>query len=53
MTENEVLSFEAERMHPLHIIYLNGPDLARLALGDEEILRAVEQGLDALGAAMP
>ncbi len=40
---------ESTHMHPLHIIYLNGPDLARLALGDEEILRAVEQGLDAQG----
>jgi alanine dehydrogenase len=36
-------------MHPLHIVYLNGPDIARLALTDAEILNAVEQGLRAQG----
>ena len=36
-------------MHPLHIVYLNGPDIQRLALGDAEILNAVERGLDAQG----
>jgi alanine dehydrogenase len=36
-------------MHPLHIVYLNGPDVARLALGNAEILDAVERGLDAQG----
>lgn len=36
-------------MHPLHIIYLNGPDVASLALGNAEILDAVERGLDAQG----
>jgi alanine dehydrogenase len=36
-------------MHPLHIVYLNGPDIERLALSDAEILEAVEAGLDAQG----
>ena len=36
-------------MHPLHIVYLNGPDIARLALTDKEILDAVERALDAQG----
>jgi alanine dehydrogenase len=36
-------------MHPLHIVYLNGPDVKRLALTDKEILEAVERGLDAQG----
>jgi ornithine cyclodeaminase len=36
-------------MHPLHIVYLNGPDIKRLALGDADILDAVEAGLDAQG----
>jgi ornithine cyclodeaminase len=36
-------------MHPLHIVYLNGPDIERLALTDAEILDAVERGLDAQG----
>jgi alanine dehydrogenase len=36
-------------MHPLHIVYLNGPDIARLALTELEILDAVEQGLAAQG----
>jgi len=36
-------------MHPLHIVYLNGPDIQRLALSNTEILDAVESGLDAQG----
>ncbi len=36
-------------MHPLHIVYLNGPDIQRLALTDAEILAAVEGGLAAQG----
>lgn len=36
-------------MHPLHIVYLNGPDIERLRLGDAEILSAVERGLEAQG----
>ena len=36
-------------MHPLHIVYLNGPDIQRLKLSDEEILAAVEGGLEAQG----
>jgi ornithine cyclodeaminase len=36
-------------MHPIHIVYLNGPDIARLALSDAEILDAVESGLKAQG----
>jgi alanine dehydrogenase len=36
-------------VHPLHIVYLNGPDIERLALSDAEILDAVEAGLDAQG----
>jgi alanine dehydrogenase len=36
-------------MHPLHIVYLNGPDIEGLALSDAEILAAVEAGLDAQG----
>jgi ornithine cyclodeaminase len=36
-------------MHPLHIVYLNGPDIHRLALSNTEILDAVESGLDAQG----
>jgi alanine dehydrogenase len=34
-------------MHPIHIVYLNGPDLARLALDDAEILATVEHILGA------
>jgi alanine dehydrogenase len=33
------------RMHPLHIVYLNGPDIARLALTNQEILETVERSL--------
>ena len=33
----------------LYLDYLNGPDVARLALTDAEILHAVETGLDAQG----
>ena len=36
-------------MQPIHIKYLNGPDIDRLALTDMEILDAVERGLDAQG----
>jgi alanine dehydrogenase len=36
-------------MHPLHIVYLNGPDIARLALTDAEILGAVDGALIAQG----
>jgi ornithine cyclodeaminase len=36
-------------MHPIHIVYLNGPDVDRLALSDAEILDAVESGLEAQG----
>lgn len=34
-------------MQPIHLTFLNGPDIERLALSDAEILAAVEQGLDA------
>jgi alanine dehydrogenase len=33
----------------ISITYLNGPDIERLALSSDEILRAVEQGLEAQG----
>jgi ornithine cyclodeaminase len=36
-------------MHPVHIVYLNGPDVGRLALTNGEILSAVELGLEAQG----
>ena len=36
-------------MQPIHLTFLNGPDVERLALTDAEILAAVEQGLDAQG----
>jgi len=36
-------------VHPLHIVYINGPDIERLALSNAEILDAVEAGLDAQG----
>lgn len=36
-------------MQPIHLTFLNGPDVERLALTDAEILSAVEQGLDAQG----
>jgi alanine dehydrogenase len=36
-------------MRPIHLRYLNGPDVERLALTDAEILDAVEQALDAQG----
>ncbi len=36
-------------MQSIHVTYLNGPDIERLALTDAEILSAVEQGLDAQG----
>jgi ornithine cyclodeaminase/alanine dehydrogenase-like protein (mu-crystallin family) len=34
---------------PVHITYLNGPDVERLALTDDEILAAVEEALRAQG----
>ena len=36
-------------MQPIHLTYLNGPDVEQLALTDTEILDAVEQALDAQG----
>jgi alanine dehydrogenase len=36
-------------MNPIYFTYLNGPDVAQLALTDAEILAAVEQGLMAQG----
>ena len=36
-------------MSEIHFTYLNGPDIARLALDDREILDAVEAGLQAQG----
>jgi ornithine cyclodeaminase len=36
-------------VQPIHLIYLNGPDIEKLALTDAEILDAVERGLDAQG----
>jgi alanine dehydrogenase len=36
-------------VQPIHLTFLNGPDIERLALTDAEILAAVEQGLDAQG----
>jgi alanine dehydrogenase len=36
-------------MSEIHFTYLNGPDIARLALDDHEILDAVEAGLRAQG----
>ena len=36
-------------MQPIDITYLNGPDVARLALADDEILAAVEAALAAQG----
>jgi ornithine cyclodeaminase/alanine dehydrogenase-like protein (mu-crystallin family) len=36
-------------VQPIHLTFLNGPDIERLALSDAEILAAVEQGLDAQG----
>jgi alanine dehydrogenase len=36
-------------VHPLHIVYLNGPDIERLDFSNEEILGAVERGLLAQG----
>jgi len=32
---------------PIFLTWLNGPDVAQLALTDDEILAAVERGLDA------
>jgi ornithine cyclodeaminase len=36
-------------LQPIHLTYLNGPDIERLALSDTEILDAVERALDAQG----
>jgi alanine dehydrogenase len=36
-------------LQPIHLTFLNGPDIERLALSDTQILAAVEQGLDAQG----
>ena len=36
-------------MQPIHFTYLNGPDIAQLALTNAEILAAVEQSLKAQG----
>lgn len=36
-------------MQPINVTFLNGPDIARLALTDSEILAAVERGLEAQG----
>ncbi|WP_216854882.1 ornithine cyclodeaminase family protein [Burkholderia sp. L27(2015)] len=36
-------------MQPIHFTYLNGPDIERLELTNDEILSAVEQGLKAQG----
>ena len=36
-------------MQPIHILFLNGPDVAGLALSDDEILAAVEAALRAQG----
>ena len=35
--------------HPIYITYLNGPDVAELALTDDEILAAIESSLAAQG----
>jgi len=36
-------------LQPIHLTYLNGPDVEQLALTDTEILDAVERALDAQG----
>ena len=36
-------------MQPIHLTFLNGPDVERIALTDTEILAAVERGLLAQG----
>jgi alanine dehydrogenase len=36
-------------LQPIHLTYLNGPDIEQLALTDTEILDAVERALDAQG----
>lgn len=40
-------------MKELYLTYLNGPDVAELALTDAEILAAVEAALAARAAARP
>ena len=37
-------------MNPLHLTYLNGPDIGKLKMTDHEILDAVEGGLRAAGS---
>jgi alanine dehydrogenase len=37
------------KLQPIHLTYLNGPDVERLALTDTEILDAVERALEAQG----
>ena len=36
-------------MTPIHVTWLNGPDIEALAMTDQEILDAVETGLKAQG----
>lgn len=36
-------------MNPIHLHYLNAPDIEALAMTDQEILDAVEEGLRAQG----
>ena len=36
-------------MKPIHITYLNGPDIETLALTDDEILQAIESSLASQG----
>src|SRR5580700_19858 len=40
---------QSTRLQHIHLMYLNGPDVERLALTDAEILDAVETALDAQG----
>jgi ornithine cyclodeaminase len=40
---------EAFAAQPIHLTWLNGPDIEKLAIGDSEILDAVEAGLLAQG----
>ena len=36
-------------MQPIYISFLNGPDIAALAMTDDEILKAIETSLAAQG----
>src|SRR5204862_2952413 len=53
--EPQVVGHRAQGEYPaaavkqIHFTYLNGPDVERLALGDDEILAAVEAALAAQG----